>query len=109
MIGIFIILLIEIGVSGSYRYANGITMNKIYNSNILVVGNDYRWGFETQLNYKDFGFQSEYVQANINKDRAWGYYADIDFYFTKTIQATVEMEYGRVKGDKKVCIDCASK
>jgi phosphate-selective porin len=84
--------LIEIGASGSYRYANGITMNKIYNSNILVVGNDYRWGFETQLNYKDFSFQSEYVQANINKDKAWGYYADIDFYFTKAIQATVETE-----------------
>lgn len=83
---------IEIGVSGSYRYANGITMNKIYNSNFLVVGNDYRWGFETQLNYKDFSFQSEYVQANINKDKAWGYYADIDYYLTKTIQATVETE-----------------
>ena len=84
--------LIEIGASGSYRYANGITMNKIYNSNILVVGNDYRWGFETQLNYKSFGFQSEYIQANINKDRAWGYYADIDYYLTKNIQATVETE-----------------
>lgn len=84
--------LIELGASGSYRYANGITMNKIYNSNVLVVGNDYRWGLETQMNYKDFGFQAEYIQANINKDRAWGYYADINYYLTKTIQVAVETE-----------------
>ncbi|MGB9702366.1 MAG: porin [Candidatus Kapaibacteriota bacterium] len=84
--------LIEVGGSGSYRYANGITMSNIFNSNQIIVGNDYRWGFETQLNYKDFGFQSEYVQANINKEKAWGYYANVDFYFTKSIQGTVEME-----------------
>lgn len=84
--------LIEVGGSASYRYANGITMSNIFNSNQIIVGNDYRWGFETQLNYKDFGFQSEYVQANINKDKAWGYYADIDLYLTKKIQATAGTE-----------------
>ncbi len=81
--------LIEVGGSGSYRYANGITMSNIFNSNQIIVGNDYRWGFETQLNYKDFGFQSEYVQANINKEKAWGYYLNANYFITDKVQATI--------------------
>ena len=84
--------LLEVGVSAAYRYANSITMNTIYNSDQLITGNDYRFGFEYQLNYKNFGFQSEYVQANINKDRAWGYYASADYSFNEKIQATAGIE-----------------
>ncbi len=84
--------LLEAGISAAYRYANSITMNTIYDANELITGNDYRFGFECQLNYKNFGFQSEYVQANINKDRAWGYYASADYSFTEKIQATAGVE-----------------
>lgn len=73
--------LLEVGVSAAYRYANSIIMNTIYDATQPITGNDFRFGFEYQLNYKDFGFQSEYVQANINKDRAWGYYVSADYSF----------------------------
>lgn len=80
--------LLEVGVSVAYRYANSITMNTIYDATQLITGNDYRFGFESQLTYKDFGFQSEYVQANINKDRAWGYYGLASLYLISDIQIT---------------------
>jgi len=84
--------LLEVGVSAAYRYANSIIMNTIYDAIQPITGNDFRFGFEYQLNYKDFGFQSEYVQANINKDRAWGYYASADYSFNEKIQVTAGME-----------------
>jgi len=84
--------LLEVGVSAAYRYANSIIMNTIYDATQPITGNDFRFGFEYQLNYKDFGFQSEYVQANINKDRAWGYYVSADYSFNEKIQVTAGME-----------------
>lgn len=84
--------LLEVGVSAAYRYANSIIMNTIYDATQPITGNDFRFGFEYQLNYKDFGFQSEYVQANINKNRAWGYYASADYSFNEKIQVTAGME-----------------
>jgi len=84
--------LLEIGVSAAYRYANSITMNTIYDATQLITGNDYRFGFAFQLSYQDFGFQSEYVQANINKDRAWGYYVLASFYLMPQLQLTELLE-----------------
>lgn len=66
--------LIQIGASAAYRYANSISMNTIYEANDLITGNDFRFGFEYQMRYKIFEFQTEYVQANINDDLAWGIY-----------------------------------
>ncbi|NWG29472.1 MAG: hypothetical protein HXY48_13180, partial [Ignavibacteriaceae bacterium] len=80
--------LLEIGASAAYRYANSITMNTIYDATQLITGNDYRFGFEFQMIYKSFGFQSEYVQANINKDRAWGYYGLATLYLISDLQLT---------------------
>ncbi len=80
--------LLEIGVSAAYRFSNSISMNTIYNSNQLITGNDYRFGFEYQLHYKTFSFQSEYVQANISKDRAWGYYGLATLYLIPDLQLT---------------------
>ena len=83
---------LEVGCSAAYRSANSITMNTIYNANQLITGNDYRFGFEYQLNYKNIGFQTEYIQANINKDRAWGYYISADYELNANIQATAGIE-----------------
>jgi len=80
--------LLEVGVFEAYRYANAISMSTIYNSNQLMTGNDYRFGFEYQMVYKYFGFQSEYVQANINQDNAWGYYGLATLFVTSDLQLT---------------------
>lgn len=85
-------LLISTGFSLSYRYVNSLSMSSIYNSNSKITGNDYRFGFELQLQYKALSFQSEYVQANINKDRAWGYYAGTDIIIVDKFHANASVE-----------------
>lgn len=85
-------VLLEVGVSAAYRYANSITMNTIYEADKLITGNDLRFGFEFQLNYKAFGFQSEYIQANISEDRAWGYYGLATLYLISDLQLTGSIE-----------------
>ena len=80
--------LFEVGASGAYRYAKSITMNTIYDADELITGNDYRFGLEFQMIYKSFGFQSEYVQANINQDKAWGYYGLATLYLISDLQLT---------------------
>ena len=80
--------LLEVGVSEAYRYANSITMNTIYDATQIITGNDFHFGFELQMIYKSFGFQSEYVQANINQDKAWGYYSLATLYLIPDLQLT---------------------
>lgn len=85
-------VLVAAGFSLAYRYVNSLSMSSIYNSNINITGNDYRFGFELQLQLKDLSFQSEYIQANINKDRAWGYYAGTDIIIVDKFHATAAVE-----------------
>ena len=84
--------LLEIGTSAAYRYADSISMNTIYDASKLITGNDFRLGFECQFTYKSFGFQTEYIQANINQDRAWGYYGLATLYLISDLQLTGSIE-----------------
>lgn len=80
--------LLEVGTSAAYRYADSITMNTIYEASQLITGNDFRLGVECQFTYKSFGFQTEYIQANINNDKAWGYYGLATLYLISDLQLT---------------------
>ena len=82
----------KIGFSATYRYANLISMNTIYDASKLISGNDFRFGFEYQLIYKNWGFQSEYVQANINNDKVWGYYFLTNYSFSNNIDTIIGVE-----------------
>ena len=83
---------LKIGFSATYRYANLISMNTIYDASKLISGNDFRFGFEYQLIYKNWGFQSEYVQANINNDKVWGYYFLTNYSFSNNIDTIIGVE-----------------
>ncbi|MDZ7763708.1 MAG: hypothetical protein U5K00_04685 [Melioribacteraceae bacterium] len=67
-------------------------MNTIYDADKLITGDDFRFGFEYQLQYKGFGLQSEFIEAHINDDKAWGYYASMDYLFNEKFQATAGLE-----------------
>ena len=85
-------VLAKVGFSFAYRYVNSLSMNTIFNSDQLITGNDFRFGFEYQLNYKNFVLQTEYIQANIDNYKAWGYYIVTNYSFTKKIQAICGIE-----------------
>ncbi len=82
----------HLGFSFSYRKLNDLSLPKIYNSTTKVSGDDYRWGFESGLNIRNFEIQGEYLTANINRDRAWGYYALVSLTFSEKYQPTMHIE-----------------
>lgn len=80
------------GGSASYRHLDKLSLTTIYNPNLLITGNDYRWGLEAQLHWNGFELQGEYVQANINKDIAKGYYSLANYTFYSKYQIVILTE-----------------
>lgn len=83
---------INIGTSFGYRFLDGQTLPKIFDSNIDVTGNDYRYGFQAQLKLDKFDFQSEFVNAYIMNQNSWGYYAYAAYYLTDNFQILTQIE-----------------
>ncbi len=83
---------LNIGGSAAYRHLDKTTLTTIYKADSLITGNDFRWGLETQLHWDNFELQGEYVQVNINKDKANGWYALANYTFLKKYQAVALTE-----------------
>lgn len=83
---------IQLGFSVSYRKLNNLSLPRIYDSSILVSGDDYRWGFESMFLLNGFELQGEYLTANINKDRAWGYYVYSTYRISEKFQPLIMVE-----------------
>jgi phosphate-selective porin len=73
---------LEFGYNLSYRNAHSIQFNKIFGNNYSFTGNDFRFGFETQLNLGNLELQSEYIEAHLGNQKAHGYYALADYIIT---------------------------
>ena len=84
--------LINIGASFGYRYLDNQTLSKIYSSSENITGNDYRYGFQTEIKLNKFDFQSEFVNANIINKNAWGYYAYAGYYLNDDFQLLAQIE-----------------
>ncbi len=82
----------HIGASFAYRKLNNQELPRIYDSSLLISGDDYRWGFETLLHVKNLEIQGEYLSANINKERVWGYYAYAAYFLSKKVQTIFLIE-----------------
>ncbi|MGB9745420.1 MAG: porin [Bacteroidales bacterium] len=80
---------LRLGVSGAYRHLHQTTLTTIYKADSLISGDDFRWGVETQLHWSNLEVQAEYVKANINKDKASGWYALADYTFRQKYQAVI--------------------
>jgi len=83
---------LNIGGSAAYRHLDKLTLTTIYKADSVITGDDFRWGFETQLHWNNFELQGEYVQANINRNKAYGWYALTNYTFLKKYQAVVLTE-----------------
>lgn len=84
--------LINIGSSFGYRFLDNQTLSKIFSSSENITGNDYRYGFQTEVKLNKFDFQSEFVNANIIKKNAWGYYAYAGYYLSDDFQLLAQVE-----------------
>jgi len=82
----------HLGFSASYRKLNNLSLPKIYDAAKTISGDDYRWGFESLLQINEFELQSEYLTANINKDRAWGYYIYSALHINEKFEPVIIIE-----------------
>ncbi len=83
---------LELGYNLSYRDAHNLQFSKIYGNNYSFTGNDFRFGFEGKLNIGDFELQSEYIEAHLGNQKAYGYYALIDYLILPKNLVTLSIE-----------------
>ncbi len=83
---------LHIGASAMYRYAVQYDFSLILGNNNPFTGNDFRYGIETQLTLNKFEIQAEYISANFNGLKAYGYYTYANFNFTEKDQFVLSTE-----------------
>ncbi len=83
---------LELGYNLSYRYAHNLQFSKIYGNSYSFSGNDFRFGFEEKLNLGDFELRSEYIEAHLSNQKAYGYYALVDYLFSSKNLLTLSVE-----------------
>ena len=83
---------LELGYNLSYRDAHNIQFSKIYGNNYAFTGNDFRFGFEGELNLGAFELQSEYIEAHLGNQKAYGYYALADYLIASKNLLTLSVE-----------------
>ncbi|MFA3781600.1 porin [Melioribacteraceae bacterium 4301-Me] len=83
---------LELGYNLSYRDAHDLQFSKIFGNNFSFTGNDFRFGFEGKLNLGNFELQSEYIEAHIGNQKAYGYYALADYLFASKNLITLSVE-----------------
>lgn len=83
---------LELGYNLSYRDAHNIQFSKIYGNNYAFTGNDFRFGFEEKLNLGAFELQSEYIEAHLGNQKAYGYYALADYLVASKSLVTLSVE-----------------
>ncbi len=76
----------NIGASAMYRYADQCNFSLIFGSNNLYTGDDFRFGIETLLKLNKLEIQAEYIEADFNGQKAYGYYSYANYNFTNKDQ-----------------------
>jgi hypothetical protein len=83
---------LEMGYNLSYRNAHNLEFNKIFGSNSIFTGNDFRFGFEGKLNVGHLELQSEYLEAHLGNQKAYGFYAIADYKFAEKNIVTLSVK-----------------
>lgn len=63
------------GFSVSYRDKRDLTFPGILGNGKTFGGRDFRWGLETHLKARVWEMQGEYIQADLENQKSYGYYA----------------------------------
>ncbi len=83
---------LELGYNLSYRNAHDISFSKIFGDNISFTGQDIRFDFEGKLNIDNLELQSEFLQAKLRNQKAYGYYVLADYLFDSKNLAVISIE-----------------
>jgi hypothetical protein len=65
---------LHLGMSFAYRNKSAMTFKKIFGTTVPFWGKDVRWGGETRIASPWWSLQAEYLQANLEAAKAYGYY-----------------------------------
>ncbi len=69
------------GFSLAYRDKKDLTFSSILGSGKTFSGQDFRWGLETHLKSGNWEVQAEYLQADLESLKSYGYYVMGDYTF----------------------------
>jgi len=80
------------GMSLMYRKAEQTDFSSIFGNTVPFTGNDFRFGFESLFNLNRVKIQAEYIEAHLGNEKAYGYYAYVNYCLTKKNQLVVNTE-----------------
>lgn len=83
---------LNLGYNLSYRYAKDLQFSKIFENNYSFTGKDFRFGIEEKLNLGNFELQSEYIEAHLDNQKAYGYYILADYLIALKHLAAISVE-----------------
>lgn len=83
---------LQVGYSFSYRKDNNLQFSRLLGSSIEFSGKDLRYGFDLRFETPRFEFQAEFLEAYLQGNRAWGYYALADYQITTRHLAILSVE-----------------
>ena len=69
------------GFSVSYRDKKDLSFPSILGNGKTFSGTDFRWGLESHLKSKSWEIQGEYIQADLENQKSYGYYVFGDYDF----------------------------
>lgn len=72
-------IIFHLGYSLAYRNINNLSFKKIFGTDSLYNGTDFRWGIESRIFNDKFSVQAEYLQVNLAGQIAKGLYALADY------------------------------
>ncbi len=83
----------NMGVSGSYRKVKQTTFKKIFATDSLFNGKDFRYGAEAAVSGKSWSLQGEYIEARFENQRAFGWYLLGEYYLSDRHLIGIQAEY----------------
>ncbi len=80
------------GFSVAYRDKNNLLFPSILGSGKTFSGEDFRWGLESHLKSNSWEIQGEYVQADLENQKSYGYYVFGDYDFDNLNEVVLSTE-----------------
>lgn len=99
---------LKIGYSLQYRYAENLKLKDIFSEDYLFTGDDFRYNFFALFKSRKFRIQAEYLNADFNGLKSYGYYilSSLDIkksqivfsfeYYKDLIDTTIDKPYYRI-------------
>ena len=74
---------LKFGYSVQYRNAENLQLKYILPDTVLFNGHDFRYNLFVGFSHKQFAFQAEFLNADLNGNKAYGYYLLSSINFVK--------------------------